>query len=691
MGHRSTAAAALALVGGAALVAGFLAPVTATAAPSISAASGAYTYGNWAQVGSGFAATADDTASQVYQLTWRGAYPDLDDTPGPIYAAGSFIKSGSNLMNRVAMYDDTTATWVKLPGDDTGIAPGIGVGGVSAGAPTPGVYGMVLGGDDSLYVGGEFTASDTTLNNVAQWDGSDWVAMGNGLRVTAPGDVVQDMVIGNDFIGGDDVNYADDTVYALGGFSYTCATLACTSNGRNAEGVAQYSQADDTWYPIGDGQMTGSYGGVTPQAYSGAYIDDTLYIGGSFASVGSVSARNIAQWSAASGAWLPVGAGILDSNQYSGVFSMAVHPETKDLYVGGQFSQPVGGSTAMGSIVKWDYEDDTWYAVGTGLTAGNVDDISFSADGETMYIGNWASAPTIGGTFANGIAILTSTDLDDTTATTINGAWTYVKSAGAIGVTGPSNATLNQTSTRAVLAQPSSTAMFGGNFHTAGAVTAGRVALFTPGPEPDPNAPATPPGPPLNVVAEGGWQTVTVNWDPPTDQGTYPVTNYLVQATAVGSTPAGNVCITRLTDAKLTECTFTSLRPGVEYTFRVQGLNGGGWGQRSEASNAATPYELKITGSDRTKRKVLFVVVGSEVRASGTAFGYAAGTRITPFFKVGDAGSWQEGTKSNLKVRKDGTFSWKRDFPKKVNGQAISVQFGIANDRSNVVRVNPVR
>ena len=116
-----------------------------------------------------------------------------------------------------------------------------------------------------------------------------------------------------------------------------------------------------------------AFGGVVPQAYSGAYIDDTLYIGGSFNGVGGVTVANIAQWSAASGAWLPVGQGIQASSQWDGVFSMAVHPVTKDLYVGGQFAQPVGGSTSMGGIVKWDYTDDTWYAVGTGLTGGNTD------------------------------------------------------------------------------------------------------------------------------------------------------------------------------------------------------------------------------------------------------------------------------------------------------------------------------
>jgi hypothetical protein len=247
-------------------------------------------------------------------------------------------------------------------------------------------------------------------------------------------------------------------------------------------------------------------------------------------------------------------------------------------------------------------------------------------------------------------------------------------------------------SARSVVVNNDGSVYVGGGFTTAGAVfNALNVALFTPGPEPDPNVPATPPGAPTNVVAKGGWQTVTVSWDAPKDQGTYPITNYLAQATAVGAAPAGNVCITRLTDAKLTECTFTSLKPGVRYTFTVQGLNGGGWGARSEPSNIATPYELKITGYGRKKLSFLKIPLGSEVSAKGTSLGYPAGTRITVFIKEGDSGQWVEQKNSGLTTNAAGTFSWQRKFSKGKDGTPISVQFGIGPDRSNVVRIPPVK
>ena len=615
----------------------------------------AYQYGNWSQPGAGFKAPTDDTLSQVYQLTWRSAFPDLDDTPGPIYAAGTFIESGSTTINRVGMWDDTTSTWVPLPGDDTGIGFGVGqtlaqTNTGTAGFTLPGVFGLALGGDDSLYAGGAFVASDDTLNNVAKWNGSDWVRMGNGLTAGASGfstvnQIVQDMVMGNDFIGMDDTNYSDDTVYAIGGFAGICSNLACSSS-TAAASIAQYSQANDTWYRMGNGTISQT-SGLDDLIFAGAYIDDTLYVGGNFTSLGGVQAKRIARWNESTGTWLSLGGGLAN-----GVFSMAVHPITKDLYVGGTFTSTADDTgTPLIGVAKWDYTDDTWYTVGTGLANPNVDDISFSADGKTMWIGNWDNAPTVGGTTGNGVATLTSEDFDDTAATTINGAWEYLKSAGVIGVTGPASSQINQKSVRAALAMADGSVMFGGNFATAGPLSAGRVAIFTVGPEPSPYDPVYPAGVPTNVIATPGWNTVRIDWTPPTYTGSYPITNYLVQAS-----PGGAVCITRLTDPKLNQCTYTSLTPGTQYTFKVQALNGAGWGERSAASNVASPYNLKITQYKRVKNKFLFIVGGSTVTVSGAAPGYANGTRVTPWVRWGNRGTWEEQRDSRLTVRQ-GRFS----------------------------------
>jgi hypothetical protein len=676
MGRGSTAAGAVALVGSAALVAGLIGPVVATAAPSVSPRSGAYTYGNWAQVGSGFG------SDQVYTI--------LKDDTGTLYATGTFRKSGDDTVNRVATYSGSA--WTDLGIDDSGVDPTVSTTPAGNAAPWPpaypGVYGSALSPSGALYMGGQFTKiDDTQVNNVARWTGSSWQSMAYGLyntqsNLTTNADVVENLVVA-----ADDSNYADDTVYALGEFEGICHNTTCTSRTTFASKGDLAQWVDDTWLPL-PSPLSGM--ATLDKVYTGAYLDDssavdgddTVYVGGVFSPIGSNGLKNIAAWNPSAGTWSRLGGGLTDGG-FGQVAAMTVHPVTKDLFVAGYFTAEPGGRTDLYSVAKWDYLDDTWYSVGNFTAVADVASIAISPNGEHLYIGGRFANATAGGSSTpyNRIAVLSGGDLT-AGATDVGGTWNYLKSAGAIGVSA---------SVRSLIANNDGSVYVAGDFTTAGPINAARVALFTPGPEPDPNVPATPPGPPLNVVAKGGWQTVTVSWDPPLDQGTYPITNYLAQATAVGSTPAGNVCITRLTDAKLTECTFTSLKPGVQYTFTVQGLNGGGWGTRSEASNIATPYELKITGYGRKKLSFLRIPLGSEVSARGTSLGYPAGTRISVFIKEGDTGQWVEQRNSGLSTNASGNFSWKRKFSPKKDRTPISVQFGIGDDRSNVVRIPPVR
>ena len=189
---------------------------------------------------------------------------------------------------------------------------------------------------------------------------------------------------------------------------------------------------------------------------------------------------------------------------------------------------------------------------------------------------------------------------------------------------------------------------------------------------------------PTDVVATGAWNKVTVEWKAPTYTGSYPITNYLVT-----STPGNKNCITTLADAKLTQCTFTSLTPGTQYTFKVQGLNGGGWGDRSAASNVASPQNLKITSFNRKKLN-FFLGGGSEVRVGGVAPGFPVGTKIIPWVKIGDR-DWEVNTNSRMAVDATNRFTWLRKFSKKQNSTPISVKFEIGGNFSNTVLLRPVR
>jgi hypothetical protein len=127
----------------------------------------------------------------------------------------------------------------------------------------------------------------------------------------------------------------------------------------------------------------------------------------------------------------------------------------------------------------------------------------------------------------------------------------------------------------------------------------------------------------------------------------------------------------------------------VNYTFRVQALNGAGWGDRSAASNAVAPYNLKITAYKRSKLN-FFLGGGSKVTVSGQAAGYANGTRITPWLMWGNSGTWEEQKNSGL-TASNGRFSWERKFSKNKNGQTLSVRFSVGGDFSNTISMGPVR
>lgn len=625
--------------------------------------------GNWTQVGDGFAVNTDDTVSQVFQLTSREQFPDLRSTPGPIYAAGTFVTSGGTTINRVGQ--TTGGSWTTLPGDDTGLAPGAART-ATGGLPVPGVYGMVLGGDGSLYAGGNFWGSDDTLNNVAKWNGSDWRPMGFGLK--AGSDVVQDMVMGNDFIGMDDTAYADDTVYAVGGFAGPCSTLDCTATLRAAAGVAQYSQADDTWYPLGDGTMAGG------EAFSGAYVDDTLYVGGTFTSISGESLKSVARWSNADDTWLPLGAGMTGAR----VYAMAVHPITRDLYIGGYLIQPDGYPANFSpSIVKWDYSDDTWAAVGSGFTNATVDDIGFSRDGTTMWLG--LDQGLIGGASAGDVATLTNSAFADPTATTITGTWSTITSGGVTGVGGPApSGGVNQQSARAVYAIGNDSVMFGGNFHTAGPITAGRVARWSPPPPPPPPPPSIPPNPPTGVTAVGAVGSVTVSWSAPPPTSPLPITNYRVTAT-----PGGATC-----EVSALTCTFANLTVGTSYTFQAQAWNFAGWSDFSAPSNAASPLApppppvpvtISIASAERSVSGR-----GTAIEASIVTTGVVEGTAILPWTRIGK-GQWVPNSASTLVVGPDGSAQWKRKFGANRNRSTIAIKFEVSGVTSEAMNLRPVK
>lgn len=242
---------------------------------------------------------------------------------------------------------------------------------------------------------------------------------------------------------------------------------------------------------------------------------------------------------------------------------------------------------------------------------------------------------------------------------------------------------VNQQSARAVYAIGNDSVMFGGNFHTAGPITAGRVARWSPPPPPPPPPPSIPPGAPTAVTATAGVQSVTVTWSPPSYSGTQPITNY--RATA---SPGGATC-----EVNALTCTFTDLTVGTSYTFQVQAFNAVGWGGLSSPSNSVTPLApppppvpvtISIASAERTVSGR-----GTEVTASVTTTGVDAGTAVVPWTRIG-RGEWTPNSASTLIVGPDGSAQWKRKFGANRNRSVIAIKFEVTPVVSDAVVLRPV-
>ncbi len=143
-------------------------------------------------------------------------------------------------------------------------------------------------------------------------------------------------------------------------------------------------------------------GSVESIAISG----NDIFVGGTFTSIGNISANNIARYNRASNTWSPLGGGVNSS-----VAALAV--VGNDLYVGGRFTvatNPGGATVPVTCIVKWNLSTSTWSplgASGTNNNGVNGDVLAIAASGTNIYIGggfNLARNTGSNTVSANGVA-----------------------------------------------------------------------------------------------------------------------------------------------------------------------------------------------------------------------------------------------------------------------------------------------
>ena len=143
-----------------------------------------------------------------------------------------------------------------------------------------------------------------------------------------------------------------------------------------------------------------------------ALRDDTLYVGGNFSVAGGLAGTEmIAAWSIPDQSWRAMGTGVTGGELES------IVPRDDTVYVAGRFTSASGVASTT-NLAAWSVRDDTWHAIYSGASLNSGAKSLALVGDDSLYVG---------GTFTNagtgGLALLNLR----------SGAWS---SAGATGMTG---------------------------------------------------------------------------------------------------------------------------------------------------------------------------------------------------------------------------------------------------------------
>lgn len=285
----------------------------------------------------------------------------FDDGSGAaLYIGGNFSAAGRMEASRVAKWDGTS--WKPV---------GSGVEG-----DIPIVAALTVfddGNGKRLVAAGRLTtAGGVAANNIAQWDGSNWSALGSGLD-----NFVSAIAVFDDGTGA--------ALYAGGSFG--------NAGGVPASNIAKWNGS--SWSPVG--------GGLNNTVLALTVFDDgggaALYVGGGFTTAGGVSVNRIARWDGTT--WTGLGSGM-----DSWVYALRAFDDGTGaaLYAGGLFTT-AGGVTAH-NIAKWN--GSSWAEVGNAAFSMGSNNVIYSLEeyddgsGPALYAGG--SFTTAAGLAANHIA-----------------------------------------------------------------------------------------------------------------------------------------------------------------------------------------------------------------------------------------------------------------------------------------------
>lgn len=279
--------------------------------------------------------------------------------------------------------------------------PGPGI--VQAGRGVTGMCYGTLGGSEMLFVTGSFTVhqySTAVADWIQAWDGSTWLALGDGL-IPAADAWTRALIIHDDgsgprlFVGGQMQRFDFDPqqpntftpVMAWDGAAWdevdldgdgdfgiaNCFTEYDDGNGTDLFAGGQFVVDDPPLPPTygvarWDGSGWTCFGVTDGEVLALAAYKGSLYVGGISSEIGGISTRGIARWDGTN--WYSVGGGTEgvpgpeDDWDYPGIVnSLCTYRDetSSSLYAGGEFKL-MGG--AIPNLARWD--GNSWYSVGSG-------------------------------------------------------------------------------------------------------------------------------------------------------------------------------------------------------------------------------------------------------------------------------------------------------------------------------------
>jgi hypothetical protein len=269
----------------------------------------------------------------------------IDTLGNKLYVGGTFDSAGGKVINTIASWDG--ASWAAV-GSATSFKKGAFINAFT-----------VFNGN--LYAAGGFDSVDgKPVNNIAMWNGSQWSSLGTGIKGTV----------------------SALTVY---NGSLCAGGLFSSADGVAANNIALWNGAK--WSAINSGVKTTSPNNFGVEAL--IVYNGNLYVGGGIDTAGSIPVNNIAEWNGTK--WDSLDAGISQGGQ-AGIQVKSFAIFNGNLYAGGSF-QSVGHVTAY-NVAYWD--GNAWGCPGTATGNTTTEINSLVVYGNKLYEGGtdikWGNA-----------------------------------------------------------------------------------------------------------------------------------------------------------------------------------------------------------------------------------------------------------------------------------------------------------